>query len=468
MLSKHKELKAITAWLTGLAKKSGREPMEYMLDELVGSGEKGSPSPLRAHYFNQERYEQATESYLTLLGQLSTLRHRLRQWQPNKALCLRDLVQFAQLHANAGLKIVDTNPHTQTTAAVQVMTAYKAKGLEFGTVFLINTQDEVWGPTARSGSSRVSLPRNLPVAPAGESDNDRLRLLFVAMTRAKHSLHITGYSHTLENKLSPPLSFLEDSGLAQKKIDKPAPPQAAEILATDWAYRWRQVIADKKTLFEPILANYKLSVTHLNNFIDLKDGGPEYFLVHNLLRFPEAPSPSAAYGDAVHNTLQWAHAQLKAKGDLPPVKKIQDYFADLLDRKHLQAAEHKKLDKRGQAALAHYLKERGGQFTARDMVERGFNNDGVVVAGANLSGKIDLLHFKDQGIVEVRDFKTGKPARSWQGKDEFEKIKLYKYRQQLLFYKLLVEGSASFSGKLQVTGGALEFIEADENSQLGR
>ena len=208
VLSKHKELKGITAWFAGLAKKSRLEPMEYMLDELVGSGENDSPSPLRTFYFNQERYEQATESYLTLLGQLSTLRHRLRQWQPNKALYLRDLVEFAQLHANANLKIIDTNPHTQTTAAVQVMTAYKAKGLEFGTVFLINAQDEVWGPTARSGSSRVSLPRNLPIAPAGESDNDRLRLLFVAMTRAKHSLHVTGYSHTLENKLSPALSFL--------------------------------------------------------------------------------------------------------------------------------------------------------------------------------------------------------------------------------------------------------------------
>ena len=259
---------------------------------------------------------------------------------------------------------------------------------------------------------------------------------------------------------------MEGSGLAEKKIDKPAPPKATEILATDWAYRWRQVIADKKTLFEPILANYKLSVTHLNNFIDVQAGGPEYFLVHNLLRFPEAPSPSAAYGDAVHNTLQWAHAQLKAKGDLPPIKKVQDYFADLLARKHLQAAEHKKLDKRGQEALASYFKERGEQFSARDMVERGFNNDGVVVAGANLSGKIDLLHFTDQSTVEVRDFKTGKPARAWQGKDEFEKIKLYKYRQQLLFYKLLVEGSASFSGKLSVSGGALEFIEADEQGKL--
>ncbi|HET7060537.1 MAG TPA: 3'-5' exonuclease, partial [Candidatus Saccharimonadales bacterium] len=466
VLSKHKELKDITTWFVNLAKKSRLEPMEYMLDQLIGTGEEKSISPLRKFYFNKKRYEQATDSYLTLLGQLSTLRQRLRQWKPNKALYLHDLVEFTGLHQAASLKIVDTNPHTQTTAAVQVMTAYKAKGLEFGTVFLINAQDEIWGPTARSGSSRVTLPRNLPIAPSGESDNDRLRLLFVAMTRAKHTLHITSYSHTLENKLSPGLSFLEDSGVPVKPIDKPASAKAAEILSTDWAYRFRQVIADKQTLFEPILANYKLSVTHLNNFTDVQEGGPQYFMTHNLLRFPEAPTPSAAYGDAVHNTLQWAYAEQRAKGALPPVPKLQDYFADLLGRKHLKAAERHKLDKRGREALAHYFKERSKQFSARDMVERGFNNEGVVVAGANLSGKIDLLHFTAQSTVEVRDFKTGKPARAWQGKDEYEKIKLHRYRQQLLFYKLLVEGSASFSGKLTVSGGALEFIEADESGKL--
>ena len=485
VLSKHKDkrLREITAWFVSLAKRSRLEPLEYTLDQLIGAGSDGVDSeydelllpqakagkfvsPLKSYYFSAERYDKHTDTYLTLLGQLSTLRHRLRQWKPRQALYVGDLVEFAQLHAEANLKIVDTNPHTQTTNAVQVMTAYKAKGLEFDAVFVINAQDEVWGPTARSGSSRISLPRNLPIEPAGEGDNDRLRLLFVALTRAKHTLHITGYSHTLENKPSPVLSFLEDSGLKPRSIDKPAPPDAEEILSTDWAYRFRQVIADKPALFEPILANYKLSVTHLNNFVDVRDGGPQYFLTHNLLRFPEAPTPSAAYGDAVHKTLQWAHAELRAKGSLPPVKKLQTYFADVLDRKHLKVTEHKKLDKRGREALALYFQKRGKAMSAGDLVERGFNNEGVVISGANLSGKIDKLHFSDSGSVTVVDFKTGKPSTDWKGRDEFEKVKLHKYRQQLLFYKLLVEGSASFARKLSVSGGGLEFIEADERGRL--
>jgi DNA helicase-2/ATP-dependent DNA helicase PcrA len=481
---KDKRLRGITKWFVELSKRSPLEPMEYMLDQLIGAGNDGIDSeyddlllpkakkagfvsPLRSYYFSPKRYEQSTDTYLALLGQLSTLRHRLRQWKPAKALYIKDLVEFAQLHENANLKIVDTNPHTQTTNAVQVMTAYKAKGLEFDAVFVINAQDEVWGPTARSASSRISLPRNLPIEPAGDTDNDKLRLLFVAMTRARHSLHVTSYTYNLDNKLSPALSFMEGAaGLEKILVDKPASAKAEEILSTDWAYRFRQVIADKPALFEPILANYKLSVTHLNNFTDVKDGGPEYFLVHNLLRFPEALTPSAAYGDAVHKTLQWAYAELRGKGKLPATAKIQAYFADMLDRKHLRPTDHKRLDKRGCEALERYIKQRGKTFAARDMVERGFNNEGVVVSGAALSGKIDLLHFTDSGTLQVRDFKTGKPASSWQGKDEYEKVKLHKYRQQLLFYKLLVESSASFHKKLTVTSGALEFIEPGDQGKL--
>jgi DNA helicase II / ATP-dependent DNA helicase PcrA len=482
VLPRHKELKPIVNWFAGLAKRSALNPLEYILDQLIGASQDGVDSeyddlalpkasknkfvsPLRAYYFSHEHYEQATDTYLALLGQLSTLRHRLRQWKPMQTLYIKDLVEFTELHKAANLKIIDTNPHTQTTNAVQVMTAYKAKGLEFDAVFLINAQDEVWGPTARSQSSRITLPRNLPIEPAGDSDNDKLRLLFVALTRAKHTLHITGYTHTLENKLSPALSFLEDT-LQPKALDKPASAKAAEILSTDWAYRFRQIIADKPALFEPILANYRLSVTHLNNFIDVKDGGPEYFLVHNLLRFPEALTPSAAYGDSVHKTFQWTHTELRKTGKLPTTGKIQAYFVDMLDRKHLKPADHTRLERRGQEALERYMKERGSELLPGDIVERGFNNEGVVVSGAALSGKIDLLHFTDAGTLEVRDFKTGKPSVSWQGKDEYEKIKLHKYRQQLLFYKLLVEQSASFHKKLTVRSGALEFVEPDEHGKL--
>ena len=488
-----KKVRVITAWFIGLAKASQLEPLEYILDELMGN-EPGGPdnendeplalpiqtmpkfkSPMREFYFNPSRYEQATEHYLTLLGQLSSLRQQLRLWQPTQMLYTKDLVGFAKLHSQAKLKVIDTNPHTVSTNAVQVMTAYKAKGLEFGTVFVINLQDEIWGPTARSRTQRITLPKNLPIAPASDGDNDKLRLLFVALTRAKHTLQLTSYTHNLDGKLSPGLSFIDisnqDSGTVHpifrpQLIDKPATPAAIEILSTDWAYRFRQIIADKPALLEPILTDYRLSVTHLNNFIDVSSGGPQHFFLHNLLRFPEAPTPSAAYGDVVHKTLQWIFSQLRQNNKLPTRMQVNRYFSDLLSRKHLRHGDYKRLDKRGQQALQLYIAQRGKTFNTSDLVERNFSNEGVIIGNARLSGKIDLLHLDGKGSAEVVDFKTGKPVLSWQGKDDYEKIKLHRYRQQLLFYKLLVEHSASFSGKLSVSSGALEFIEAADDGEL--
>ncbi len=484
-----KDVRAITKWFIKLAGRLKLEPMEYMLDQLVGEDPAGIDSqyenivlppsrkssfvsPMRSYYFTEDRYKKSTDSYLLLLGQLSTLRHRLRLWKPDKTLFLKDFVEFAELHKSANLKIIDTNPHTQTTNAVQVMTTYKAKGLEFETVFVINAQDEVWGTTARNASSRIRLPKNLPIEPAGSSDGDKLRLFFVSLTRAKHTLHITSYRHTADNKLSPILSFLsvEDKtlhpSLEIKEIKKPVSSESIKILSTDWAYRFRQVIADKKSLFEPILDNYKLSVTHLNNFLDVRDGGPGYFFTHNLLRFPEALSPSAAYGDSIHKTIQWSHNELRQSGKLPSILKIQNCLSDLLARKHLRKADFKRLDLRGREALELYFHERGRDFVAGDIIERGFNNEGVILHGARLSGKIDKLTFPNDRIAKVIDFKSGKPANSWQGKDEYEKIKLHKYKQQLMFYKLLVENSASFKDKLSVERGEIEFIEADNEGRL--
>lgn len=484
------DIKTITNWFIGIAKVASTQPLEYVLDELSGkrienieddqdevdapSKTEGFTSPLYEYYFGEDRLEQNASNYLTHLGQLSTLRRALRSWKPNQTLFTADLAEFVHLHTRAKLKLADTNPYTQSVDAVQVMTAYKAKGLEYDVVFAINAQDEVWGPKARSRSDTIRLPKNLPLKPAGDSEEDKLRLFYVALTRAKHTLHVTSYRLTQDSKLSLGLSFIGGNSDEAEPVHPALAPTlmpavdrtaATELLSTDWAYRYSQIIADKPTLVQPILERYKLSVTHLNNFLDVGSGGPQHFLIHNLLRFPEAMSPSAAYGDAMHKTLQWAYAELKSTGELPAQKSIDAQFVDFLARKHLEKTEFNKMQKRGLKALQLYMAERAGSFNSTHVIERNFANEGVVVNGAHLGGKIDKIILGD-GVMQVVDFKTGKPSNSWQGKDEFEKQKLHRYRRQLLFYKLLVENSAAYGKKFKATNGALEFLEADDTGTL--
>lgn len=488
--SKNTRIKTITKWFMVVARNASTQPLEYVLDELSGkriegieenqdevdmpSKSSGFTSPMYDYYFGENRLEQNASDYLAHLGQLSTLRRALRSWKPNQTLFTADLAEFVSLHTRAKLKLTDTNPYTQSVDAVQVMTAYKAKGLEYDVVFAINAQDEVWGPKARSRGDSIRLPKNMPLKPAGDSEEDKLRLFYVALTRAKHTLFITSYRLNQESKLSLGLSFIGGNSDETEPVHPKLKPTfmsevdktlATELLSTDWAYRYRQIIADKPTLIQPILERYKLSVTHLNNFLDVATGGPQRFLIHNLLRFPEAMSPSAAYGDAMHKTLQWVYAELKSSGKLPAQNSIEKQFIDYLARKHLEKSEFAKMQKRGIKALQTYMKERAGAFEATHLIERNFANEGVVVNGAHLSGKIDKIILGD-GTMQVVDFKTGKPSSSWQGKDEFEKQKMLRYRRQLLFYKLLVENSAAYGKRFTAKSGALEFLETDGAGNL--
>ncbi len=486
------KVKKLVEWFLSLAKVSQTEPLEYLLDRLIGNMLEANDdefddlllpqsknikqfiSPFKQYYFNEQNFNKTTASYLTILGQLSTLRDKLRIYKANQTIFISDLIEYIDLHLIAKEKIVDNNPHTQTTNAVQVMTAHSAKGLEFQTVFVINVQEDVWSPT-NNNQNKISLPKNLKIKPAGDSPNDKLRLLYVSLTRAKKNLYLTSYQYKLDNKKALPLSYLlsDKSSYIDKQLepivsDQPAKDKSQEILTTDWAYRFKNVIADKPSLFEPILKNYLLSVTHLNNFLDVTKDGPNFFLKHNLLRFPEAMSPSGAYGDAIHKTLQWTHIELKKLGQPPKITDITQYFISTLYLKHLSDSDFKRLKQRGQQTLNKYFEEKPDSLKATDILERNFAHEGVNIDGAILSGKIDKIELLSDNLCQVIDFKTGKPADNWYAKNEFTKIKLHKYKQQLNFYKLLIENSASYSHKLKVKNGLIEFIESDEENTLAQ
>ncbi len=57
------------------------------------------------------------------------------------------------------------------------------------------------------------------------------------------------------------------------------------------------------------------------------------------------------------------------------------------------------------------------------------------------------------------DYKTGKPLAGWDLPEDYLQIKSWKYKNQLLFYKLLIENARDFKGRAIVKKGVLEFLE---------
>ena len=489
--SDNRQIRDIAAFFDELSAIAHTEPLEVVIDNVIGShtqlvadsedddgtldateqrgSEKsGFVSPFRSFYFGKESFEKNPARYLSFLSGLRTFIHAIREYKNGEHLTVFDLVEFVALSEKNKISLPDTGPFAGVRSAVSLLTAHKAKGLEFETVFVLSCQDDVWIPSGHP--NKLPFPENLKITPAGDTLDDQRKLFYVAMTRAKRNLYLTAYTHKDDGKESLKVRFLN--------IRDTVPSHIANILDAENVALGEdmEVIKilekgmlpndifplgkDERALLAALVEDYRMPVTHLNNFIDVSAGGPQTFLEQNLLRFPQSMSPSGAYGTAIHKTIELIYLSLKKYGELPDIKDIIAWFERELGMKRLSDTDYELLRKRGETALIRYYEAKKQSFSPTHMIEVDFNHQGVVVGEAALTGKIDKLEVYG-GAVVVTDFKTGKATKRWQGRDNYEKIKLHKYKNQLIFYKLLVEHSRDFHTHT-VKEGVIEFVEPAE------
>lgn len=350
--------------------------------------------------------------------------------------------------------------------AINLMTAHKSKGLEFDHVYVIGAIDSAWGERVRVRSRLISYPENLPLAPSGDTFDERLRLFFVAMTRAKHQLTISYSMQNNGGKDSLPASFLTGESW---QVTHPEVAANIDDLVSDAQLMWyhpviKPIEKSMQELLAPMLENYKLSSTHLSNFLDVTRGGPHGFLINNLLRFPQAIKPSAGYGVAIHAALQRAHSHLAATNKQRPIEDILNDFETSLRMQHLTDDDFKTYLQKGMDTLSKFLAEKYDNFSANQKTELNFANQMARLGDAHLTGSLDLVDINDNGII-VTDYKTGKPSQSWNGKTDYEKIKLHRYKQQLMFYELLIKNSRDYH-KYKFTSGVLQFVEPTPRGEI--
>lgn len=471
-----------------LAHKVSAESCEAMLDYLIGSAplatnEPDVPSvlsPLRAYYTSTTIQQSRPELFYQVVTELKVLQTKLREHQSaqGRLLGLTDLMDFIAMYEAAGERMLNTSPHHQQQNAVQLMTVFKAKGLEFEHVFLPCCHDDVWGGSSRGSKNNLTLPANLsPIRHAGATDDERLRILFVAITRAKIGLHLTSYSHSYSGGLTKRLKYLAeqeqpDGGIVSTLLPEGARTivmdtstiPALDIIELNWRNRHIEQFSesDLRSLLQQRLANYQLSPTHLNQFTDLVHNGPQEFMFKTLLRFPQAPSSSGQYGNAIHQTLERVQYYVAEHNAPPPLKTALNWYYEYLHHTHMPAQEMTLLAERGAAALKAWYPQRKQIFTANDKAEVNFKREGVFIGEAHLTGKIDRLEIDhDTKSIVIVDYKTGRAHSKWAASE----LSLHKYRQQLYCYKLLVEGSSTYKN-YHVAGARLEYIEPTPDGRL--
>ncbi|MCX6718870.1 MAG: ATP-dependent helicase, partial [Candidatus Taylorbacteria bacterium] len=124
------------------------------------------------------------------LERLNTLQaffdHIASAAQSKRSFYLDDFIEYIDLAREHGLN--GKPDHSERVGGVRLMTAHRAKGLEFSHVFIIHVVDGIWGN--RSARNLFTIPLIEHARNTGRIEDER-RLLYVAMTRARDSVHVT-------------------------------------------------------------------------------------------------------------------------------------------------------------------------------------------------------------------------------------------------------------------------------------
>ncbi|MBQ6605771.1 ATP-dependent helicase, partial [Candidatus Saccharibacteria bacterium] len=215
--SENEKLKTLAKFLVTLTVRAYDTPLELFIDYLTGSApvmigkdETGEEVEFRSPFL--EYYDREQDEYGTfeLYENLAVLKEKIKAHTKKENPRLEDLIVMVEDYSEAGVALSNTSPYQDSADAVQIVTAHKSKGLEYEYCFLIATDNVAWGK-GKGNNNMLALPKNvIQIRHTGATDDERIRLLFVALTRAKSHLILTNSLKDFSGKAPTRLEYLEE------------------------------------------------------------------------------------------------------------------------------------------------------------------------------------------------------------------------------------------------------------------
>lgn len=369
---------------------------------------------------------------------------------------LPELVQSFNTRSEHGIPL--NAPYISTgEKAVSVMTAHKSKGLEFSIVYIPHLVDSAWGGSAKRTYFDIPVKK----ASVETTYEDERRLLYVAMTRAKHKLLMSHADMNAQGKSLLPTRLLEDIDegfIANKSTDEYVFKPEASLLNS------APKISLDQALCSELLAKRGLSVSALNNYLQ----SPWNYFYRNMLRIPETQALPMQFGTAIHNTLEFITRYYGNQKDWPSFTQIKQRIEVELDRMPLSKDEYVRLLEKALEMLVVYIEHLKTTIGADSKEEKSisvvFETGLSEFPEVTLTGKLDRIDFDSSGkALRTIDYKTGKP-KSRNVIEGNTKGSNGDYKRQLVFYALLLE--LYDDDRLNTRQGTLSFVEPDSKGEI--
>ncbi len=292
---------------------------------------------------------------------------------------------------------------TEREGFITVITAHKAKGMEFRYVFIPDCTESAWEKGGQA--SKVPSPFENK-----QTLDDACRLFYVALTRAKDHAYLS-YARASAEGRERNITNLIPSGLTETKVESEVLPLLHTTVSAPQKIR---------ELIDYYLNTESISPSAINDYLE----SPAMFFARRVLRIHEPPVPALIYGNAMHAALATALSGMTEDDAYAMLE--QGFTRSLLHRD----AMFEKLRSEARVALKAVLPELPKLGTP-EHIEKKFSMTRVIDGTpVTIAGKIDAVFRKD-GHMIVSDFKTGSSVSA----------KNTSYSRQLALYAIMLDAN---------------------------
>ena len=340
---------------------------------------------------------------------------------------LREWVEYLGYFREAGGVIpLASNPEED---AVRLMTAHGAKGLEFSHVLILRANSGTFPVGYRE--TLVEFPAELrdpDSAAAGDdktlNDQEERRLFYVAMTRAKDSLHIYGKQGLGRDKT--PAGYMREiilnPSLQPWLRSRPALPSQPELIEIAAAADETHAQGSRLPAWLALPAIEGLDAHLSASAVETYETCPLQFKFEREWKLSRQLHAAMQYGAVVHRVLRTYYDSVRL-GRPKTEDELIALFRDDLAASQIQDEYQRELYLNQGLAQLHEFMEASRAVPPPEVLhtEEWFD---VQMGATKVAGRIDRIDRSADGSVIIVDYKTGK-ARPQEDADESLQLSIY-------------------------------------------
>ena len=351
-----------------------------------------------------------------------------------KKISLEDFAEYLEMCLKDEISIT-TDKAPVVMNAVQLSTYHSAKGREFEYVYMPSITRDKWE------SSRKSMKSVIPLDISEYKTEDELKsqklseqikLLYVGMTRAKHTLRLS-YPDKDGKTVKTPSCLVADADIEFEREEKPFEydinsfwqERTKSLYKRDYDYQ-----RDFCSMVDTRLEGKSFSPSSINTYLKC----PRLYLYDYILglQAKDGNPDSMNYGRAVHKACEYAINSALENGKYPSKENFIQKFKDTLQDMPMSSLQQREIYViRGDKALDKFYVHLCAApvsmlYSAEEVIE--LNIDGV-----KFKGIIDRIDKNPDGTYTIYDYKTGGAKNEkiicpgGEHEDYYNQIGLYKY-----------------------------------------